>query len=216
MAQTCLGGLLLEAGALDDAITRLEAASALDPVQPPAADLSRAYIYAGRSAEAFALLARARETMGVFALVQDVRFRMWQGELAPFEVDVSRAPGDFQRYAAVLTRFHRAGRLSAEDLATATDHMQRSSPRLRASQGQFIAEALAFSGDLDTAMTFIDASVAAGLQDYLWLERCPLLGPLRAQPRFRAALTLLAGRAEAVLAAVRSADRALDRRDDLA
>ena len=55
-------------------------------------------------------------------------------------------------------------------------------------------------GDRDGALEFIQLGVDAGLHDYLWIQRCPLLDPLRELPAFRGMTAILASRAAAVLA----------------
>jgi serine/threonine-protein kinase len=76
---------------------------------------------------------------------------------------------------------------------------------MRASRLQFLAEFILFVGDHDAGLTWVERAVEAGLQDFIWLERCPLLGPLRDRPRFQELVDQLRERATAVLASVRSA-----------
>jgi len=48
----------------------------------------------------------------------------------------------------------------------------------------------------------VAVGVDAGLQDALWIERCPALQSLRTLPRFRAFAALVSERAQAVITAV--------------
>ena len=60
----------------------------------------------------------------------------------------------------------------------------------------------AASGDLDTAFAMLALAVQHGLFDRHWLERCPLLVGLRADPRYPPLHAKVAGRAHAVLDAL--------------
>ena len=60
---------------------------------------------------------------------------------------------------------------------------------------------------LDEAMRYIEISVVNGLQDHLWMQKCPLLDKVRDRPRFRELLAITAERAKAVIDVLGTADR---------
>ena len=130
---------------------------------------------------------------------------MWRGEL--YDLDVAtlptNMPGYFEDYAAIAFGIHRTRTMDAATKRRVLAYPEVPNPRLRASRSQFMAELMAFVGEHDAALELVDLGVAAGLQDYLWMQRCPLLEPLRTRPRFGELAAIVGERAEAVLAAVR-------------
>ncbi|MGE5180914.1 MAG: hypothetical protein ACM31C_02575, partial [Acidobacteriota bacterium] len=111
-------------------------------------------------------------------------------------------PPSLAQAIEINARIHATGRFEPEDRARIAEHANCGHPRMRAVRMQFLAEFLLFAGDPDEALTWIAKSVDAGLQDHLWLERCPLLAPLRERPEFRELAVRVASRARAVIAAV--------------
>jgi serine/threonine-protein kinase len=206
MAQAMLGGLLLEAGTIPGAIRHLEAAESLDPLGLAHIDLPRAYVYADRWDDAVAQYDLAREAGADSSLIFDgvahARFKMWRGEHAEIPLPLpARVPATLRMFVEAAARVHatRAFPREARDQMAAL--IQVDSPRLRTTLSQFMAEFLLFAGDPDEAMQWIEASFASGLHDQLWMERCPLLEPVRALPRFRELAEKVAERGRAVVAA---------------
>jgi serine/threonine-protein kinase len=68
---------------------------------------------------------------------------------------------------------------------------------------QLYAEVMSFVGRTDDALTAIESGDRLGLIDIVWMDRCPLLEPLRGAPRFLAVRSRVAERARAVLEALR-------------
>jgi len=180
LAQAMLGALALEAGLVDVAITHLEAAFSLDPSEPQGSDLSRAYVYAGRFDDGIALLGRSTGSP-TYTATQIGRFRMWRGERYDFDPPSAGLPGDFPVWVGAVFRLYRTGQLSAEDATALRRMSETSNPRLRATRAQFSAEFLLWVGDHEGALDSIVTAVDSGLQDHLWLQRCPMLEPLRAR-----------------------------------
>ena len=200
LAQALLGGLLLEAGAVEHAVAHLEAAHAIDPTSA-LPELVRAYVYAGRRDAAEALLAgRDREIYVQAALA---RYAMWRGERRPITVEV---PDDIQgmmrTYLLTAVQVAQTGTLRDEQVTGAVEGVAATNLRARAASSQFIAEFLAFTGHVDRALEVIALGVDAGLLDTLWMERCGVLAPLRDRPEFRALADQVAARARAVVDAV--------------
>jgi serine/threonine-protein kinase len=101
-----------------------------------------------------------------------------------------------------MRRFYRTGAIASDDrtfFRTSTAAMGR---RMQPANAQFLAEAFAFLGDREEALHYVELGVAAGLPDRTWIERCPLLAPLRDHPRFRELASQVIERAEATLAVI--------------
>jgi serine/threonine-protein kinase len=80
------------------------------------------------------------------------------------------------------------GRLDGPEVAwlDATIAAKGGSVRQLPFLNQFKAELACYVGDLGPAWAALAAAVDAGLTDLVWLDRCPALAPLRAEPRFAA------------------------------
>jgi serine/threonine-protein kinase len=61
---------------------------------------------------------------------------------------------------------------------------------------QIAAEMLAFTGRDDSALQKIVEAEALGLIDLTWMDRCPLLAPMRSSPAFEAVRDRVAARAK--------------------
>lgn len=203
-AHSLLGALLLEAGAVDEALVHLDAAIAIERSPNALWDAARAHMYRGRDAKAFALLAEIPITDAMCRVNIEktiARFHMWRGERYDASLQ-DPIPPYFRDYIAVAFEAHRNGTLDAVGAHVMQQMSDVPNPRLRAARSQFAAELLAFVGDHNAALALVERSVDAGLQDHLWMERCPALAPLRTQPRFRELAVIVARRADSVLASV--------------
>ncbi|MBX3232556.1 MAG: hypothetical protein KIT84_16395 [Labilithrix sp.] len=99
------------------------------------------------------------------------------------------------------------GRVTAERLADASMEAQlpydASVPPRRASlNAQFRAELRCALGALDQALEALRVSTEQGLIDVLWLERCPLLDPIRPRPEFQQLSSRVTDRAQRVSATI--------------
>jgi serine/threonine-protein kinase len=205
-AQNLLGALVLESGALDDAIAHLEAGRALDPDNPTATDLPRAYVYQGRYDEAEAILSGHSSHLdaAMFSQLQIARFRMWRGE--PYDLTHLKIPSGrsyFVEYGAILLRLHGPGGVTHDDVV-AYIRVNAAIPntRLRASNSQFACEYAMAADDRELAIDCLARGVDEGLSDALWIDRCPLVVPLRSHPRFDALAEIVRSRGRAILDAV--------------
>jgi serine/threonine-protein kinase len=207
MAQAMLGGIMLEAGQLANALTHLEAAESLDPGGLSHIDLPRAYVYADRWDDAMLEYERARQrptfTNRMFDEVTIARFKMWRGELMQVVEPVPPGtPLNVTRFQEIAARIHHSGTFGPEDRERMLELVNVPNPRMRASRAQFMAEFLLFVKDPEAALDAIRISVDAGLHDFMWIQRCPLLEPLRERTDFRGLAERVAARANAVVAAV--------------
>jgi serine/threonine-protein kinase len=93
-----------------------------------------------------------------------------------------------------------AGGDAGEAVATlvAAGHAMTMPRRLEMLVAQMSAEFLTHCGRLEAAASEVERAVDAGLFDLTWMDRCPVLAPLRSLPRFAAARTIVAERARAV------------------
>jgi len=205
-AQTLVGAILLEAGELDDAIAHLEAAGRLDPLGSHHAELPRAYIYRdGDYARATALLEAGRLAnvhVGVLGF-ETARLRLWQGKTTDLAAVGAVLPLTMRKSLATMRRLYATGKISQPELAEIDATLRSLNARRRAVNAQFVAEFLAHAHQLDRALGYVEIAVAAGLHDRSWIERCPLLAPLRDRPRFHELAAVVATRADAVIAAFR-------------
>ena len=63
---------------------------------------------------------------------------------------------------------------------------------------QIATEVHAAAGDLTTALSMLERAAAGALVDAVWMARCPLLAPLRQEPRFVEVERVLTERARAL------------------
>ncbi len=108
-------------------------------------------------------------------------------------VTTSRAPGTTRRNGDVIGSI-RAATASIMGVAP---------PRSRSRRffTQLMAELAAITGHEDVALQFVEEAVNDGLLDLAWLNRLPLLEPLRGNARFEELRQLVATRAQAVVVA---------------
>jgi serine/threonine-protein kinase len=71
-------------------------------------------------------------------------------------------------------------------------------PRFHSLSCQLTAEALALAGSPDHALGYLERAADGALIDIVWVDRCPALESLRADPRFEAARKKVFARAQSV------------------
>jgi hypothetical protein len=209
-----LGRMLLESGFLVEGLARMTDVLEMDPdLELPRWDLARAHALEGRwddhDAELRELSARTRGMASRVALV--LRTAGWRGDLdtiARIREASARAPElpMFERALifavcdAVLANRWTAVRDQIVGVVTMASDV--GGARRRAFVGQIVCEVAAGSGDVDTAIAMLGLAVEHGLFDRHWLERCPLLDGLRADPRYPALHARVTARAHAILDAL--------------
>jgi serine/threonine-protein kinase len=203
-AQALFGAILLEVNALTAAHEHLVAAYAIDPSSPAAPDLARALVYMGQLDEVDREMSRRGDGNAPDVQLIRARFAMWKGETYTLPPAlVGTGVKDFARYFEIVEHLHRTRTFRPGDRELIERGMLVFNPRLRATRSQFMAEYLMFTGDPESAVTFVRHAVDAGLVDHCWFERCPLLEPLYGRPDFEAMRATVAGRARMILDAVR-------------
>ncbi len=199
-----LGQLLLEAGRLEQGVSELETALALDPgLRLPRVELARAYGLLGDFARAWQII--GSDTDDPAARISTVaicaRLALWSKDperaLASVPDVADTGPDTPVTYAHAVVDAIRTGEIPT----TYVDGLRRlmSEPgralRFRTLLLQLSTEMLAFTMEIDDALTLLEQAVDAGLQDVSWFDYCPVLEPLRKHPRFAAARASVDARA---------------------
>jgi serine/threonine protein kinase len=187
----------------DPRARRTDVPDALPPRELPSPDDR------GESARVEALL-RAIEgdpSPELLGLLGYVRATMWKGERfhGPLARPVEGHPIAFFSLDSIL-RVLDTGAFRDEDAAR-HDAMIAAAPpgsRPRRLFLQLKIEQLAFVGRIDEAEQALPHAIDAGLLDVAWMDRCPLLAPLRERPAFAALRERVATRAAPVAQAWRS------------
>jgi len=198
MLQDMLGRLLLEAGALDEAMVRLQIAINIDPTLLSARhDLSRAYGFRGEwdlADEQFDAMAQGLAA----ADLARTRLALWRGKPPKLA-----APPPAGSFAELYLEVARTKVLTEEQRAFVLHRSNAAAARLRPLFFQRSAEVFAFVHDLDAAIASTRAAIDSDLIDLAWMDLCPLLAPLRADPRWGPLRAVVAERAAALLAVIR-------------
>jgi tRNA A-37 threonylcarbamoyl transferase component Bud32/TolB-like protein/Tfp pilus assembly protein PilF len=209
--QHLLGMMLLEVGALDLAERHLDAALAIDPRFTEAlVDRARLHAYrADWAAAAEDLRPRSRDWGQLLAVVHaSWRLRMWSPEIpVPDEVapelwEQARTEAPWYVEFVVLTRAAAEGRGDVPGLRDAQAPQDGAGPRLLSVRCQLGAEVAVHLGRRDAAEGFVACAVDAGLIDVQWMDRCPVLAPVREAAWFPPLRARVAERAAAVRAAL--------------
>jgi len=201
-AHDLLGRMLLEAGYLDAALARLEHAIAISPdFRTVRFEVARAMALEQRWDETDRIL--ANDTLADRPIAR-MRLLWWRGDL-----DAVRARRASDAFASVfdpeLFELLFAGLLDdawprvREPLIAKAEDRSWPSQRRRAFVAQVVAEIAGHIGDVDACNRLLaHAARYARLFDLHWLDRCPLLVSVRAEPRYRVIRTDVAARAEAI------------------
>ncbi|MFT3770866.1 MAG: protein kinase [Minicystis sp.] len=205
-AHSALGRLLVEIGAAEDGMWRLDTALTLDPDVPLACSAkARAHALLGQWDKADALLARLRGSEGTISFwALGARMALWRR--LPGEAYTPEVPRDVEHGLPwMMGELLRNGRLP-EAFPTLDDLTRKveGGGRRRVLFCQMYAEMVAFAGDAAATLEALRCADDNGLIDRFWLERCPLLDPIRADPRFLAVHAAVKLRADEILAVYRA------------
>jgi serine/threonine-protein kinase len=197
------GRMLLEVGAPERAVVVLSAAAALDPtIDLSTSDLLRARWYAGDTSAYEGALRRAPGDAGAsihyFLLA---RLALWQRDVeGAAAIRVLVDSGKFALREEVL------GLLDLVETGANADEVHRRLTQWGQMHGrakrrpmffrQLAAEVHAFLGAPEQAVSSVEEADELGLIDVTWADRCPILAPARALPRFAAARERIAARAK--------------------
>jgi serine/threonine-protein kinase len=205
-AYELLGRILAETGPIDLALGHLHTAARLDGSLHHAL-FTRARLCAllGRWSEAEAIVDRTAldaSTPGGWLYV--ARLALWRGDAARAQ-SVLQTPalqGADHETSVRLLRSVTEGALDVDRVFDPTASGAHVSGRGAAFFHQVRAELFARMERREAALDDLARSVAAGLVDVVWLDRCPLLGSLRAEPAFAAARATVELRAAEIRAAL--------------
>jgi serine/threonine-protein kinase len=210
-AHELAGRILLEVGLLTEGVAHLERAHWLDPsVKATITDLVRGHHLLGEGARVDTHL-RAIEgdpAPDLLSLLGYARTRLWKGERWSGPVARPREGHSIAFFSLdSILRVLDTGTFEDEDTAR-HDAMIAAAPpgsRPRRLFLQLKIEQLAFAGRVDEADQALPDAIDAGLLDVAWMDRCPLLAPLRERPAFAALRERVAMRAAPVAQAWRAA-----------
>ena len=209
-AQDMAGHLLIELGPIEEGIDRLRAGITLEPrLVHTRWRIARALALLGRWDQCYAMFDRLPEADDARHLFWFTRARlaMWRGDsatVATFEHEIGEGGAYFCVLSNAMCRLTRGGS-TADPVFAAIDSLEEGcNPRRFAFLEQLRAEMLARLGEHDGAVDAIERAEKAGLVDVSWLDRCPLLDPMRHGPRFQAVRAIVHARAQKALSALAS------------
>ena len=176
----------------EEALARYRTALALDPELRCRYQMARLHAYAGRWDEVDALesVPVDDEQTRTLQAASRVRMALWSPN-AEERVKGISAPTSAEdlmpvKYAEACLAVIQSGGVSEQVRAFIDSQFaqQHQAPRLATFKHMLATELTAFVLDLPAAMRQLESAVSAGLTDQNWLERCPVLAPLRKLPEF--------------------------------
>ncbi|XXX74735.1 protein kinase [Sorangium sp. So ce134] len=209
-AEGLIGAILLECGAFEEGARRVRSALARDPeVLLAAYALARAHALRGGWSDGEDVIKALPSSGGSSGnSVFRMRKAMWQRDPEALAALSERRARDAFPYAPEqffpMIDDVLSGRLSDDRPAPAPGARAPVTALRRTSfLRQLQAELAAFLGRSDLALTALELSLADGLFDLIWMERCPVFASLRADPRYVAIQAEVERRASAVIAVYR-------------
>lgn len=176
----------------EEALSRYRTALSLDPELRCRYHMARLHAYAGRWDEVDALesVPVDDEQTRTFQVASRARMALWSPN-AKQRAELISAPTSAEdlmpvRYAEACLAVIESGGMSEPVRAFMDSQFaqQQQAPRLATFKHMLATELTAFVHDLPGALRQLESAVSAGLTDQNWLERCPVLGPLRKLPEF--------------------------------
>ncbi len=195
-----LGSLEAESGRVDQARLRLEQVAARDPeFWLVYMELGRIAALLGDPSEGAALLDRAIDASpDIPLLATRARVALWFGDHGTALACARRASG--ARDEVAIFPFHDfiTGRLPIEEVEARvrSTWLDGAVGRRRCLYQQMTIECLCLAGRADLALPHLRDLAEELLVDVLWLDRCPVLEPIRDAPVFEAARREVRVRAE--------------------
>jgi serine/threonine-protein kinase len=202
-----LGRMLLEAGFLEQGLDRLSDASAIAPhVKSPKWEIARAHALEGRWDD-FDHIVNDLSTTDE-RVVSVARYMRWRGESDKLRAFRGTLATSQQLFAPrVLTNLFSvyvdgSWEQHKHDLIAHALDLSPPNRRRRAFVAQLVAEAAGWMNDVDSTAALVQHAIYQGLFDLHWLDKCPLLASLRADPRFEKLRAHVKLRADAILDAL--------------
>ena len=200
-----LGGLQCEAGRADEGLVKLRLAYELDPSLGIALyELARCSALRGEKEEYRRAITKmlAHPFMRQPALLMRLRIAAWMQDREELSASRDELRGEptplavgADSYAAAVLGLREPG-----EAVKAFDEILagRASARFGTLVCQLATELLCLTGRADKAMAYFQRAVDTALIDLEWIDRCPALVPLRAQPGFAEARFVVRKRVEAI------------------
>jgi serine/threonine-protein kinase len=201
------GRMLLEAGHPERALAILGAAAALDPsIDLSSGDLLRARAFVGDWSAYEAAVERAPKNDGhvsvhFFLMARLAAWRRDRAGAAALRPQVLAASFPLREEVLAVLQLVETG-APPPGMATALLEWGRVVGRAKRRPmflRQIAAEMLAFVGRDESCVQMIAESDALGLIDVTWMDRCPLLAPVRTSPAFAVLRERVAARAKGAL-----------------
>ncbi|AKQ64787.1 Serine/threonine-protein kinase pkn3 [Myxococcus hansupus] len=200
-----LGNLQCEAGRADDGLDRLKLAYALEPgMAISLIEVARCSALRGDEATYQACLARLQSQPLLSMPTNILRMRVfaWKGDMdgvrqcrEALNEDPSHMALHVAMYCSVTL-----GELPVEGVVASMDGMltRQVNSRFASMVCQLAAELLCIRGMPTEALRYLQQAADSALIDLEWMDRCPVLAPLRAQPGFTEARRKVRSRVESI------------------
>jgi serine/threonine-protein kinase len=205
------GRLLSECGRVEEAVERLKMALAVEARMSQAKfELIRANALLGNWNEVWRRLGDPPKNSSLLNSYWTTRMRMhgWLGDgPGALACKEQLAIGSYETQSVMLAFMEVISGESTPDALTAvlTQFGQANQvARRRAFFSQLVTEIWASRGENEKALASLEESARGRLSDLAWLDRCPVLAPIRNESRFKAVREPIAARAEEALAVLLS------------
>ena len=210
-AHDLFGRTLIEAGAVARGVDHLRTAMKLDPrLEQLNYEIGRTLALEGRWAECDALFTPPPADPGLLNHYWTVlmRLSLWRRDPERARLERRQLEGDelpLKAEAAMALEVAETGVIEprARDALARMIELSRTK-RLRSFFTQIAAELYARAGERERTLEQIERAAAFDLFDITWIDRCPLFDDLRTDARFVASREVVAGRASAILEALRT------------
>jgi len=205
-AHMLVADLLAEVGHPETAIARYKTALSLDAGLRPEFNMARMHALLGEWSEVERLLSgpQGDAEMRVTLAISSTRMALWSPDPVKALERVPEfdelPPIDAVGYARAVVELIQRGELDPREreLLQAGLAAKGRAPRLMAFMHQLGTELFCYVLDVEEALEYLGRAVEGGLFDVNWLERCPVLGPIRSDMRYRTAHSIVAARAQRV------------------
>jgi serine/threonine-protein kinase len=187
-----LGMLLLEADLREEGVEKLELVLELDPARfNPLIYLARLRALDGDYEGALALHDKAEQLRvhpGIGTTIGPLRFAAWRADPASArlpERTIAHLRSPRWQLVQLYLSALRGEIGEAEAIQRTTFFVEApQSARALSSVCQLLTEIWLLLGHPDRAFEMLDLASNNGLLDIAWIDRCPMLGPIRGQPGF--------------------------------
>ncbi|WNZ59968.1 protein kinase [Myxococcus sp. MxC21-1] len=204
-----LGNLQCEAGRADEGLPRLKLAYALEPAMAIClVEVARCSALRGDDATYQWCMARlnSQPLLGMAVLILRMRVAAWRGDMDDVRQCRDALNEDPSHMASYVATYCSAalGEVSVEAAMATLDGMltrQQVNSRFASMVCQLAAELMCIRGAPAEALRYLQQAANLALIDLEWMDRCPALTPLRAQPGFAEARRKVRSRVEAIWSA---------------